>query len=153
MFKHMFLRIAALAAFIALSSTASAVSGSTSFIAATISPLVSGDFGFSVGCPGSPDVGSVSTPELSDGRIICGLAETGSIFSPPTTVVSLTITGFDSDPGKNYFSQLNLSCYAEPLLSASAAYSYADGTATWLFNLGLAPLPFRVGRPYSLSVN
>jgi hypothetical protein len=139
------LRILSAFAFIAICSSALAVTGSTTFTVGTFS----GANGFSIDNCGGSNFGSVATPTLSDGRTICGLFEF-DLFPFGNNVLWLEINGFTSDPGSNYFNQLNLSC-GFSLGAAGAGYSYGGGEALWTWNLSASECI--VGSTGSLSID
>jgi hypothetical protein len=128
MFTRM--RILSAFAFITICSSALAVTGSTTFTVGGSS----GSTGFSIDNCGGSNFGSVATPTLSDGRTMCALLEF-DLFPFGNDVLWLEIIGFTSDPGSNYFNQLNLSCGLS-LDSSAAGYVYGGGEALWSWDLG-----------------
>jgi len=51
------------------------------------------------------------------------------MFQYSTTSFTVEMTGFSSDPGASYFS--NITINGNSLDTSSASYSYSSGTATW----------------------
>src|SRR5581483_9077105 len=103
------LRIFSAIALIWVSSSAMAVTGTTTFVPGDNSSVGGADVGYSVDSCDGPSMGSMAMPILSDGKKICALYETDLNPFGENTIV-LVIEGFTSDPGVNYFKTLSLPC-------------------------------------------
>jgi hypothetical protein len=153
----MFTRLRLFSAFalICFCANAMAVTGSTTFVSG-YGPGISE--GFSVdGCFGD-NFGSVATPLLSDGKKICSLVEEDQDPLADNLLI-LTIDGFTSDPGSNYFNTLSLPCSI--IFPSAAGYYYyspatagASGQASWTFDLYSTDCIYNaVGGTFSLSID
>jgi hypothetical protein len=76
-------------------------------------------------------LGTIDHDDLSDGKTVEFLIDIGGV------ALALRVSGFLSDPGQSYISEMYLTCDSEPYThyAASASYSYnsANGSAQWIW--------------------
>jgi hypothetical protein len=104
--------------------------------------------GYSDSALGGSSLGSATNLTLSDGKVV-------SQFEDVHGIVTLRIGGFTSDPGKSYFTSINVTCFSPPttMNSSTSTYTYAASTgyAVW----GWARSTECMSRPwmYTLGIN
>jgi hypothetical protein len=117
-----------------LAPTTFAVTGSTYIIA--VDPIGYGVYsgyrnGSSSGFGYGNSYGSLTSPTLSDGRVIIFILDE----SAGGMGLSIAIKGFTSDPGRYYFNNLNMDCTGYNGFPTSAATTYyydsTRGIANW----------------------